>query len=178
MQQTTFCTNRLPRSLNPFGMSRVLGEPEWEADDSCPESPPCEVSARADRVRTCHHATDAHSDGSLTPSSFADETRMAIDHIDSVIDDSAGGDNNVIVGKNDERLTIVDEEGRGGPGGPDSEGVCVGHMQETADGGDDDGDTGLGDVTADDDVGEALDMSMTGCDSQLEHKQVSEQVQN
>nr|KAG5700684.1 hypothetical protein BaRGS_029049 [Batillaria attramentaria] len=47
-------------------------------------------------------------------------------------------------------------------------------MQETADGGDDDGDTGLGDVTADDDVGEALDMSMTGCDSQLEHKQEGE----
>lgn len=143
MQQTTFCTSRLPRALNPFGISRVLGEPDWEADDSersespahwlspsirsthrakrieggnqCESHADCDVVENSSRAE-CHPGlADVHSDESLSPSSFADETRMAIDHIDPVIDDAAGD----IIGKTEERLKMLAAAGRHDPGNED-----------------------------------------------------------
>ena len=110
MQQATFSTSRLSRSLNPFGMSRVLGEADWEtaaeeraaADDNfgCTEAAP--VMAERDASGYCgtvtQHLNDVTVDGaessddSYSPSSFADETRtISVDDSDNTFISGGGG---------------------------------------------------------------------------------------
>ncbi|KAK7103346.1 hypothetical protein V1264_018265 [Littorina saxatilis] len=90
MQHSTFPTSRLPRALNPFGMSRVLGE-DWGrvADDNFDKSADDnfdsgELASKMDKIVANNFKdADATSNDSLSPSSFADETRISVDDNDN-----------------------------------------------------------------------------------------------
>lgn len=102
MQKKTCYVNRLPRSLNPFGISRVLGD-DWNAESSS------DAADDVDEVGSCNLAVDVGgSDISFSPSSFADESRISEDHIDSIDE----GDNNV-ENKSDETFVLDQRDADG-----------------------------------------------------------------
>lgn len=93
MHQAT-CPGRLPRSLNPFGMRRVLGEEDWGAVDTGSDVDDSDVNCQA---------VDVASDDSFSPSSFADETRVSVDHGDSVDESDSRKDRGMMVDRKERR---------------------------------------------------------------------------